>query len=498
MMGANAEGGGELYDLEGNGEELIAAAGEGDLEALESLLVTTPGPTICRDVLNYYDSDHWTALHMAANNGCEEALTMLLKHAKEVGANLDPRTRHQETPLHRACLFGHTSCVRIILESTGLQKLQHLVLATNRFKETPLHCAAHGGSWEICEQLCRVVGKGSNTVLAARSDGGGAPLHYAVAEGHVMTYKKLLELKADPEAVDYQGRRPLDLRPSGFELSEVDLTNSTTTQLSKLDLVTNCENMVDALIKLANMRKAEHDADGACKAFSKALSLCRDVEEDDKPEHSTLTNPGMKANMSSTEYQDQRIKEYRQFPYADDSKLQQTAADCFAGLGHCHLKLQETDLSIAACKAALELKPNDISCLYNLGSAYLQKDDLEQAQRFLRLALAIEPDNPKIQQQMVRTSHYRRKAAAQEADMAKKMIQGGYRSDIEIDAGQSAQENPNCTARALSTDATENSKPLDTVSHEGAHSVKHCHEESNCKSIEMHHSPLLCSLSALD
>ncbi|MCG8478030.1 MAG: tetratricopeptide repeat protein [Spirochaetales bacterium] len=66
----------------------------------------------------------------------------------------------------------------------------------------------------------------------------------------------------------------------------------------------------------------------------------------------------------------------------------------------CLLELGEYDESRTSLDRALRLEPDNTKIMSNFGVLALKRDDPEEARRFFRTVLAIEPDDPVAKQYM--------------------------------------------------------------------------------------------------
>ncbi len=85
------------------------------------------------------DEDGHTGLQVAAANDQRDVLRLLLS------SGADPALGNSSgwTPLHHACLHGHSDAARALIDAAGAGA--GAVHARNRFGATPLHVAAAGG-----------------------------------------------------------------------------------------------------------------------------------------------------------------------------------------------------------------------------------------------------------------------------------------------------------------------------------------------------------------
>jgi ankyrin repeat protein len=140
--------------------DVFDSAAVGRTRGLEELLDTEP------ELTRSWSPDGFTALHLAAFFGQEEAAKILL----ERGAEVNLVARHESihvTPLHSAAAGGHAGIVKLLLE--------------------------HGADPN------------------AAQDGGFTPLHSAAQNDDRESVEALIEAGADPRLANDEGKRPADL-----------------------------------------------------------------------------------------------------------------------------------------------------------------------------------------------------------------------------------------------------------------------------------------------
>ena len=137
-----------------------------------------------RASINATDKDRQTPLHLAALNGNESVVGLLLDR----GASLNAPDR--QTPLHLAARRGHESVVGLLLDRGAS------VNATDKDRQTPLHFAAVNGNESVVGLL---LDRGAS--IDATTKKGQTPLHYAARAGYESVVGLLLDRGADTTIV---------------------------------------------------------------------------------------------------------------------------------------------------------------------------------------------------------------------------------------------------------------------------------------------------------
>lgn len=130
-----------------NSFPLHNAATSGDIITLRHLLTSHN--------VNEVDSELCTPLHLAALNGHERCVELLL----ERGAYVDAIDSFNATPLHRSCARGHLKATDILLKNgarvdSEAYLYKRIDVGKHR-KEKPIIAAAIGGHYDIIEILLR-------------------------------------------------------------------------------------------------------------------------------------------------------------------------------------------------------------------------------------------------------------------------------------------------------------------------------------------------------
>ncbi|CAI0469382.1 unnamed protein product, partial [Linum tenue] len=127
--------------------------------------------------------------------------------AENFDGNIDEPLEDGDTALHLVCLYGHLSCVRVLLEKGAN------VEAKDEDGAIPLHDACAGGYTEIVRLLLNHA-SGAETVkrmLVTVDDEGDTPLHHAARGEHTEIVNLLLAAGASVTRTNSYGKTPGEL-----------------------------------------------------------------------------------------------------------------------------------------------------------------------------------------------------------------------------------------------------------------------------------------------
>ena len=216
---ANTRSEAEMDAIQG----IVAAAQSGDVAGLRQRLDARPDLI---DALGGRGFQKATALHLAALRNQHEAIRLLI----ERGADLDRRDfPDNATPLHFAAMHGDLDTLRMLVEAgadiegKGDDYEVGVLGWATCFRQVREDAAAylldHGARLNIwtaialdrVDEVRQLIARQPSLLAArmTRNQHRRTPLHHAAAKGRPRMVRLLLELGADPNAVDATGATPL-------------------------------------------------------------------------------------------------------------------------------------------------------------------------------------------------------------------------------------------------------------------------------------------------
>eukprot|EP00669_Euglena_mutabilis_P007569 TRINITY_DN2826_c0_g1_i1.p1 TRINITY_DN2826_c0_g1~~TRINITY_DN2826_c0_g1_i1.p1 ORF type:complete len:1128 (+),score=197.64 TRINITY_DN2826_c0_g1_i1:40-3423(+) len=149
---------------------------------IDTVIFLLDQPTVKVD----FENDAWRPIHIAASRGDVEIVQLLLSR----GADPNAAGQAGLTPLHLACLKGHTSVAQelVLNHSACLNNFTVGNRTVHDGHETPLHLAALAGHFACVDLLLGTAG----TNVSARTAMGWTALHLASEHGHTDVVELLL------------------------------------------------------------------------------------------------------------------------------------------------------------------------------------------------------------------------------------------------------------------------------------------------------------------
>ncbi|XP_020585488.1 E3 ubiquitin-protein ligase XB3-like [Phalaenopsis equestris] len=198
--------------------DFFAAVQFGDLKLVKSILRIEPG--IIRKTTPY---GRLSSLHIAAANGHEELLSMLLERWNHP----DALNRHKQTPLMLAAMRGRINCVEKLIQAGA-----NILMFDSVNGRTCLHYAAYYGHSDCLQAVLQAAHSnliseswGFARFVNVKDGKGATPLHLAAKQGRPSCVRMLLDKGALVCAYtgDYgcPGSTPLHLAARGGCLESV-------------------------------------------------------------------------------------------------------------------------------------------------------------------------------------------------------------------------------------------------------------------------------------
>ncbi|HEX2335502.1 MAG TPA: ankyrin repeat domain-containing protein [Hyphomicrobiaceae bacterium] len=219
VQGGPIRSGAELEAVQG----IASAAQSGDVDALRQRLDARP------DLINALAGRGFpkaTALHLAALRNQHEAVRLLIARGADLNSREFP---DNAAPLHFAAMYGDFETIRLLVEAgadvdgKGDDPEVGVLGWATCFKQVREDVAeyllGHGASLNLWTALAldrtddvRAMVTRDPALLAARMTRGHhrrTPLHHATAKNRLRIVQLLLELGADPNAIDATGATAL-------------------------------------------------------------------------------------------------------------------------------------------------------------------------------------------------------------------------------------------------------------------------------------------------
>lgn len=167
--------------------------------------------------VNAADTDtppHLRGLLLACERGNPEAL---LEALANLNGNIDEPVEDGDTALHLSCLYGHFSCVQLLLERGASLEMK------DEDGAIPLHDACAGGFIEIVRLLLEKANDPDcvKRMLETVDVEGDTPLHHAARGEYVDVIRLLLASGASPTKRNIYGKLPSEVADAGSEARRV-------------------------------------------------------------------------------------------------------------------------------------------------------------------------------------------------------------------------------------------------------------------------------------
>ncbi|XP_039045466.1 ankyrin-1-like [Hibiscus syriacus] len=346
---------------------LLHTARQGHTLTAKYLLECGANPTIPSDL-------GATALHHSAGIGNIE----LLKHILAKGVEVDSQS-DAGTPLVWAAGHGQHDAVKVLLEHNANPN------AETEDNVTPLLSAVAAGSLASLDLLIQAGAKVNITA------GGATPLHIAADHGNPELINSLLKAGADPNAIDEDGQKPIQVAAARGQRKAVEILFPLTSRNDAIpvwtvDGILECMQSETSkqLEEMKNLKEAKGTRDTAL--------LTSDLPE---------VAPEAKKKAAEAKSRGDEAFKRKDFLTAVDVYTQAidfdpTDATLLSNRSLCWIRIGQPEQALADAKACRALRPDWPKACYREGAALrlLQKYD-EAANAFYE-GVQLDPENKEL------------------------------------------------------------------------------------------------------
>ncbi|KAI5669485.1 hypothetical protein M9H77_19338 [Catharanthus roseus] len=315
-----------------------------------------------------------TAVHHAAGIGNVEMLKLLLPKGVDVDLQSDAGT-----PLVWAAGHGQQDAVKILLENHANPNIE------NEDDITPLLSAVAAGSLPCLELLIQA---GAKVNVSA---GGATPLHIAADNGSPEIINCLLKAGADPNSIDEEGLKPIQVAALRANRRAVEILFPVTSQIETIP-----DWSVDGII--------EHmQTDNG-----KVQEETRMSKEDNRQKDATISNknlpevtPEAKKKASEAKARGDDAFKRSDFSAAVDAYTQAidfdpTDATLHSNRSICWIRLGQPERALSDAKACRSLKPDWAKACYREGAALRLLQRFDEAASAFYEGVKLDPENKEL------------------------------------------------------------------------------------------------------
>ena len=243
-------------DVSSNGlqyltEAVFDSAKDGKAKEVQDILQTLDSDYDVKSIVNNcYENEEITPLLIAAKNGHEEVVKVLLDYGADLEQTGTVNTNNQvvecATALWCACNAGHMGVVKLLLKRNA--DVNH----ATRSNSTPLRAACFDGHLDIVKYL---IENGGDLSINSKFSDLNSCLQIACGNGHQDVVEYLLHIGEDPNKTDGRGFTSLHAAADGGFLDVVKLLQKHGTVVSE-----DNEKMTPLMIAadLCNVEVVEH------------------------------------------------------------------------------------------------------------------------------------------------------------------------------------------------------------------------------------------------
>ncbi|XP_030960853.1 ankyrin-1-like [Quercus lobata] len=422
-------------------QQFLNAARIGNLDLLKNLAgQLNEGKGLARTVADIKDANKRGALHFAAREGQTEVCKYLLEELK---LDVDSKDEEGETPLIHAARQGHTDTAKYLLEgganpaipsdlgatalhhSAGIGEIKLLKILLSKVVDvdsqsdagTPLIWAAGHGQPDAVKVLLEhhanpnaetddnitpllsTVAAGSLPCLELLiqagakvniSVGGVTPLHIAADNGSLEIINCLLKAGADPNVIDEDGLKPIQVAAARGNRGAVEILFPLT---SKVQTIANWT--VDGILDYMQSEISKQDE-------------ARNKKEVNFLEETSLSNqdlpqvtPEAKKKAAEAKSRGDDAFKRKDYHMAIDSytqaiDLDPTDATLLSNRSLCWIRLDQAEHALDDAKACRALRPDWPKACYREGAALRLLQRFDEAANSFYEGVQLDPENKEL------------------------------------------------------------------------------------------------------
>ncbi|PRQ41797.1 putative ankyrin repeat-containing domain, acetyltransferase A, auxiliary subunit [Rosa chinensis] len=423
-------------------QQFLNAACTGDVDLLKKLAgKLDEGKGLAKTVDDIKDANKRGALHFAAREGQSEMCKYLLEELK---LDVDTKDEDGDTPLIHAARLGHTDTAKLLLEyganpsiasdlgatalhhSAGLGNIELLRYLISKGVDvnsqsdagspliwaaghdqpdavkvllehhanpntesdddiTPLLSSVAAGSLACLELLIQAGAK------VNMSAGGATPLHIAADIGNLEIIKCLLKAGADPNVIDEEGLKPIQVAAASGNRSAVEILFPLTSQVETISKWT-----VDGILEYMQSETSRQQEQ---PRNTKELNVPKDSTSLKKelPE----VTPEAKKRAAEAKLRGGDAFSRKDYQAAVDAytqaiDLDPTDAIFLSNRSLCWLRLGQAEHALADAKACRELKPDWPKACFREGAALRLMQKFDEAANCFYEGVQLDPESKEL------------------------------------------------------------------------------------------------------
>ncbi|XP_024188925.1 ankyrin-1 isoform X2 [Rosa chinensis] len=394
-------------------QQFLNAACTGDVDLLKKLAgKLDEGKGLAKTVDDIKDANKRGALHFAAREGQSEMCKYLLEELK---LDVDTKDEDGDTPLIHAARLGHTDTAKLLLEYGANPSI------ASDLGATALHHSAGLGNIELLRYLISKgvdvnsqSDAGSPLIWAAGHDqpdavkvllehhanagakvnmsaGGATPLHIAADIGNLEIIKCLLKAGADPNVIDEEGLKPIQVAAASGNRSAVEILFPLTSQVETISKWT-----VDGILEYMQSETSRQQEQ---PRNTKELNVPKDSTSLKKelPE----VTPEAKKRAAEAKLRGGDAFSRKDYQAAVDAytqaiDLDPTDAIFLSNRSLCWLRLGQAEHALADAKACRELKPDWPKACFREGAALRLMQKFDEAANCFYEGVQLDPESKEL------------------------------------------------------------------------------------------------------